>query len=352
MFFPRISSIQRNSLIARIGRIDEFKGAWNAGRLSGLGDERLVELRSRTDVLSTASAARLAGRRISDEEVAALLAAPMAGHLDRDARAMVGYRDVLARIHADDSGAIPFSAETVAEFRAQLFGERVERGRVGAARTGLKSPLDVSELVRSTTVALDSTRDHARYHPLLVIARFVVGFLAIRPFPDGNGRLATALATLLLTKHGYLHVAYAPLERVVEDHRAGYRHALEQSLKTLRRSPISYGALALFLIAALREQQLRAAQLVDGERAQLRLGTVQQLIFHFIGSAGRVTTTELARRFDMPPRTLRYHLRELTDRGLIEMRGHNRGRHYTLLTEPTLSAQASPDTDAGGLSTH
>jgi len=344
VFFPRISSVQRNALIARIGRIDEFKGGWNAGRLSGLGDAQIVALRDDVAVLSTASAARLAGRKIADDDVAALIAAPSAALLNRDTRAIPGYRAVLGRIHADHERAIPFSAETVAEFRAQLFGDRVGRGRIGTVRTGYKSPADVSELVRSTTRALHSTRDHARYHPLLVIARFVVGFLAIEPFPEGNGRLAMLLATLLLTKHGYLHLPYAPLERVVEDWAAGYRDTLEQSLKSLRRSPVAYGGFALFFLAVLREQQLRAARLVDAERAQIRLSEVQQRIFSFISGVGSVTTTELAVQLDMPERTLRYHLRELTDRGLIEMRGRNRGRHYTLLTEPTLNAEALPDT--------
>ncbi len=49
-------------------------------------------------------------------------------------------------------------------------------------------------------------------HPLLVIAIFVVVFLAIHPFQDGNGRLSRVLTSLLLLRAGYAHVPYSSLE--------------------------------------------------------------------------------------------------------------------------------------------
>ncbi|HET9948995.1 MAG TPA: Fic family protein [Longimicrobiales bacterium] len=71
------------------------------------------------------------------------------------------------------------------------------------------TPRRMQELLEATTSALASGESH----PLVVIARFIVDFLAIHPFQDGNGRLARALTTLLL--HEY--APYASLERVVEE---------------------------------------------------------------------------------------------------------------------------------------
>jgi len=328
MFLPEVSGPKMCELIARIGRIDEFKGAWNAGRLSGLGNDRLLMLRDRAAVQSTASACRLAGHTISDDDVASLLAAPSAALMNPGTRAVPGYRALLTRIHADDARAIPFSADTIAELHARLFGEPVDRAPVSVVYTGAMSSPDIGELVRATAQALDLRRDH----PLLVIARFIVAFLAMRLFPDGNGRVASALATFLLARQGYLHVAYASLERVVEDHEADYRAALERSLKDMRRSPNAFGPWALFFLGALQVQQLRAGAVVDGERARLRLSEPQQRLLDFIRESAQATTTTLAVRFDMPPRTLRYHLRTLADRGLVEAHGDYRGRHYTLPT--------------------
>jgi Fic family protein len=53
-----------------------------------------------------------------------------------------------------------------------------------------------------------------RHHPLLIIAAFIVRFLAIHPFQDGNGRLARVLTNLALLRAGYTYVPYTSLERV------------------------------------------------------------------------------------------------------------------------------------------
>ena len=59
---------------------------------------------------------------------------------------------------------------------------------------------------------LDETRaalDDPENPKLVVIADFVMWFLAIHPFQDGNGRLSRAITTLLMLKHGYGYVPYA-----------------------------------------------------------------------------------------------------------------------------------------------
>jgi Fic family protein len=53
-------------------------------------------------------------------------------------------------------------------------------------------------------------------HPLLLIGLWVVVFLEIHPFQDGNGRLSRVLTTLLLLQAGYAYVPYSSLESVVE----------------------------------------------------------------------------------------------------------------------------------------
>ncbi|MBU1701128.1 MAG: Fic family protein [Candidatus Eisenbacteria bacterium] len=71
------------------------------------------------------------------------------------------------------------------------------------------------------------------YHVLLVVAVFVVRFLAIHPFQDGNGRLSRALTTLLLLRAGYDYVPYSSLERIVEDNKEEYYKALRRAQSTL-----------------------------------------------------------------------------------------------------------------------
>jgi Fic family protein len=46
-------------------------------------------------------------------------------------------------------------------------------------------------------------------HPLIIIAVFIVSFLANHPFQDGNGRLSRVLTNLLLLRSGYAYVPYS-----------------------------------------------------------------------------------------------------------------------------------------------
>jgi Fic family protein len=96
------------------------------------------------------------------------------------------------------------------------------------------SPFDtprlMEELVAWTTMALNANQ----LHPLLVISIFIVVFLEIHPFQDGNGRLSRVLTTLLLLRAGYAYVPYSSLESVIEQSKEGYYLALRQTQGTIR----------------------------------------------------------------------------------------------------------------------
>ena len=78
------------------------------------------------------------------------------------------------------------------------------------------SPFDTPRLMRELVAWTDKSLDSEQHHPILTIAIFVVVFLEIHPFQDGNGRLSRILTTLLLLRAGYACVPYSSLESVVE----------------------------------------------------------------------------------------------------------------------------------------
>lgn len=69
--------------------------------------------------------------------------------------------------------------------------------------------------------------------PLIIIGMFIVAFLAIHPFQDGNGRLSRALTVLLLLRAGYVYVPYSLLESVIEASKQTYYVSLRATQKTL-----------------------------------------------------------------------------------------------------------------------
>ena len=69
--------------------------------------------------------------------------------------------------------------------------------------------------------------DHfAQHSKLILIAEFLVDFLAIHPFHDGNGRTARLLSTYLLERAGYHFAQFYPIDQVILDSRNAYFQAL------------------------------------------------------------------------------------------------------------------------------
>ena len=111
---------------------------------------------------------------------------------------------------------------------------------------------------------LKDARELGRVHPLLMIAVFIVVFLEIHPFQDGNGRLSRILTTLLLLQAGYGYVPYSSLESVIENSKEGYYLALRQTQGTIRSDAPNWQPWLMFFLQALQQQKRRLATKVDG----------------------------------------------------------------------------------------
>src|SRR5260221_12538850 len=92
------------------------------------------------------------------------------------------------------------------------------------------TPKEMTKLVEWTKGALDTKK----YHPLLIVGNFIVEFLNIHPFQDGNGRLSRVLTNLLLLQQGYLYMPYVSHEKIIEDNKPEYYLALRKSQKTFK----------------------------------------------------------------------------------------------------------------------
>ncbi len=88
----------------------------------------------------------------------------------------------------------------------------------------------MSEIVQWRNEALETKQ----LYPLLIVSIFIVVFLEIHPFQDGNGRLSRVLTSLLLLQAGYTYEPYSSLESVIEKSKEGYYLALRQTQGTIR----------------------------------------------------------------------------------------------------------------------
>jgi Fic family protein len=345
-FTPLLERRALAEVMRLVGEIDEFKGHWR--KLKEIRAERLAQLRQVTTIESAGSSTRIEGAELSNAEVARVLKGlSVESFRARDESEVRGYGDLLQVIF-DSHSEVELTENYIQQLHKILLKHSAKdarhRGRYKTQENHVEArhpdgrrevlfrtatPFDTPFRMRDLVATTREAFAHGAAHPLVVIARFVVEFLAIHPFQDGNGRLSRALTTLLLLKQGYDYVPYSSLERVVEENKAAYYAALRHSQAAMREDASDFGAWLLFLLRALQAQKRGLEAKLELERSFAELSEVQQRILEVVDAHGRVTTTLLASTLGIPMRTLRYHLGVLAEQRVIEPHGERKGRYYT-----------------------
>ena len=336
-------------LLGLISEIDEFKGAWRA--LGVLAPERLLALRRVATIESIGSSTRIEGSRLSDREVERLLARLEIKTFEtRDEQEVAGYAGVMETvfeawpdialtenhirqlhrellIHSQKDGWHRGGYKTTANHVAAFDEHGVQVGIVFETASPFDTPSRMKELIDW----MDQAREARALHPLLIVAIFVVVFLEIHPFQDGNGRLSRVLTTLLLLQAGYAYVPFSSLESVIEQSKEGYYLALRQTQGTIRQAEPDWQPWLRFFLTALQRQMRRLALKVERER--LVLAQIPELglrIIEHVREHGRATMAQVVKLTGANRNTLKLQLRGLVEAGHLARRGVGRGTWYSL----------------------
>ena len=336
-------------ILRLIGGIDEFKGVWRA--LGMLAPDRLSALRRVATIESIGSSTRIEGSKLSDREVERLLSnLQIKSFTTRDEQEVAGYAEVMELVFSSWQD-ITFTENHIRQLHRDLLGysEKDERHR-GSYKTSPNSvaafdengkqlgvvfetatPFDTPRLMTELVAWFNEERATGRLHALLLIGLWVVVFLEIHPFQDGNGRLSRVLTTLLLLQAGYAYVPYSSLESAIEQSKEAYYLALRQTQGTVRTGAPDWQPWLVFFLRALAEQVRRLS--IKVEREKLVLAALPELSLHIVEFArehGRVTMGDAIRLTGGNRNTLKQHFRVLVERGHLSLRGGGRGVWYEL----------------------
>ncbi len=337
------------AVLRLIAEIDEFKGAWTAlGRIS---PERLTALRRVATIESIGSSTRIEGASLSNKEVEALLAGlEIKEFASRDEEEVAGYAETMETVFANwkeialtenhikqlHRDLLQYSSKDerhrgeykMHDNHVEAFGPDGESiGIVFETATPFDTPHLMTELVEWAQVNLEN----GELHKLIVVAVFVVVFLEIHPFQDGNGRLSRILTTLLLLRAGYEYVPYSSLESVIEQSKDAYYLSLRQTQGTIRTETPDWQPWLTFFLRSLQIQKARLEKKIERER--LILGDLPELsvqILELCRERGRVTVADAAKVTGVSRNTIKDHLKALTKAGHIAQHGAGRGTWYGL----------------------
>lgn len=333
-----------------IAQIDEMKGRWS--EQTRLSPHVLDTLRKTTLITSSGASTRIEGAKLSDEDVEKLLSnLTIQKMISRDTQEVGGYHKVLTRVFSDYRH-VPFTENTIKQLHRDLLqyvtkdtrhrgqyktmpnsvvavdnkGQQI--GVVFETTPPYLTPKAMQELVEWTQTALAQNR----IHPLLVIGNFLVEFLNIHPFQDGNGRLSRVITNLLLLQHGYTFVPYVSHEKIVEDNKQDYYLALRRSQKTFGREEMDdIKPWLKFFLGAVKTQADKALVLLEENHIEENLSPQQSAVLKHLHRIKESSVSEIAEHAKIPRPTVSQALRRLLQLKLIKRFGQGPATRYQLV---------------------
>src|SRR3984893_13504052 len=331
-----------HDVVAAIRAIGEGKGKQDL--FKERAPDLLENLRRVAIVESTESSNRLEGITLPRTAIEVLVRRnkePQPGN--RSEGEIAGYRNVLQLIH-ERYEYMELTPNLVLQLHRDLFRFSgatnagrwkvtdnliIERQPDGSSfvrfspTPALRTPEAMDELHRAFAAAADSEVD-----ALILVALYVLDFLCIHPFSDGNGRMVRLLTVLLLYHEDYEVARYISLERLIEQTKESYHETLYRSSQgghEERHNPMPWVSYFLSIVRAAYDEFVRdVGELREGRgmKTQLVLQAIAQTI-------GDFSISELHQRcpsvgWDM----LRHVVRSERDAGRIQPLGRGRGARW------------------------
>lgn len=331
-----------------VAAIDEFKGSWKA--LQNIAPDRLNLLRKVATIESVGSSTRIEGVKLTDGEIERLLSGTGLKRFgSRDEQEVAGYAEAMNLIFGSYRD-IPITENHIRQLHQILLkhsskdsrhrGEYKklpnhveafdENGKSLGVIFETATPFDTPRKMEELVAWFDREIRAKRHHSLILIAVFIVHFLAIHPFQDGNGRLSRALTTLCLLRAGYLYVPYSSLERVIEENKDRYYLSLRRAQSTLYTGNARLGIWLSFFLQSLQKQMDVLAKKLERERDLLEIPKLSQDILAAAREHGRITVQDICRLTGANRNTIKVHLKDLVRKKQLVREGIGKGSWYRL----------------------
>jgi len=351
LFDHRVTTLDPH-IVAFLAAIDEARGVFRAGLR--MQPQAVATLRKSVLITSAGASTRIEGAKLSDEEVREILQGlTIQTFADRDSQEVQGYLETLQNIF-NSYQTLPISESVIKSLHKELLKysnkDDLHRGEYkrkenmvgvlgkdgGVAQVIFRTTpayltaKEMTELVEWTREALEKER----FHPLLIIANFLIEFLKIHPFEDGNGRLSRALANLLLLRAGYPFMEYVSHEQRIEQRKDEYYFALRASQATFRTENNPQGSeetiapWLTFFLSIVKEQAVRALELMEKETNEDTLSPKQLAVLAYLSSVDAAGPGEIATATGVLLPTVRKALDRLMADGAVARMGKGRATRY------------------------
>ena len=326
-------------IVKKLTIINEFKGEQRLF-IEAHKDE-LKELFELAKIQSTEASNRIEGIFTVDDRLKNLVQQKTTPR-NRDESEIAGYRDVLNTIH-ESYDYIPINVNFFLQLHRDLYkyigsvdggvfktsdniireidengNEKIRFNPVPAWET----PEALEDLCKAFKEAMDDA------DPLILMGMFILDFLCIHPFNDGNGRMSRLLTLLLLYKSGFIVGKYISIEKIIEETKETYYEALQDSSIGWHENTNDYKPFVNYMlgviVAAYREFESRVKLVANAKLSKPE--RIREIIKAHIGT---ITKAELLETNpDISDTTVQRTLAELLENNEIKKIGGGRYTKY------------------------
>ena len=325
-------------IVQLLAQIHEHKGEH-----AKVQEDELTHLIEIARIQSTEASNRIEGIYTSDDRLQKLVK-DKTTPCNRSEKEIAGYRDVLATIH-ESYDYIPVKPGMILQLHRDLYkfsgmsiggnyktsDNVIEEEDAQGNKHVRFQPVpawETSMAMEKLCEAYNELCNSGQYDPLLMIPVFILDFLCIHPFNDGNGRMSRLLTLLLLYRAGYNVGKYISIEKLIERTKGAYYDDLQESSANWHDEENDYIPFVTYqlgvILAAYREFSDRVKVVTESTRKPNRVRD----IIH--GHLGKITKAEIMQQCpDVSQTTIQRALNDLVKSGEVIKIGGGRYTSYT-----------------------
>ena len=329
-------------IVSYLSQIHEFKGEQTLFIEAKV--DTLTQLMEIAKIQSTEASNKIEGIYTSDDRLKALIKDKTRPRT-RNEQEIAGYRDVLNTIH-ESHDHIPPKPSIILQLHRDLY--KFEGYDIGGRYKTADNVIEeedqqgnkfvrfqpmpawaTAEAVEQLCTAFEEAMATEQIDPLILIPMFILDFLCIHPFNDGNGRMSRLLTLLLLYRSGYIVGKYISIEKLIENTKDLYYEYLQQSSTGWHEELNDYEPFVKYMlgiiVAAYREFSSRVKLITTSGMS--KPDRVREVIKNTLGT---ITKKEILEKCpDISQATVQRALADLLERGEIEKIGGGRYTKYT-----------------------
>lgn len=335
-----ISSLMNTNIINLIGQIHEYKGKQELYLRAK--PDILSSLLSMAKIQSTGSSNKIEGIYTTDKRITELVR-EKAEPRNRNEEEIAGYRDVLNTIH-ENYEYIDINSNIILQFHRDLYKySSIKGGKYKDSQNYIQeideegnrkirftplSPVETPIAIKELCDSYNEIINKGEIDPLLVIPIFIMDFVSIHPFNDGNGRMSRLLTLLLLYKAGYLVGKYISIEKLIEETRESYYDSLSKSSKNWHTNKNKYSCFVEYMLGVILAAYKEFAERVEYV-ADKKMKAAERIAVVFIRSVAPINKAYIMEKCpDISETTIERSLSELLNNEKIEKLGNGCNTKY------------------------